>query len=233
MKTIPHIPHHEWSDVERIAIHDNQEALIAVPTSRNLKQRPMYFEQNVPHAINVCAARTSVVEKLQLAADLLPEGLGIVVLDAWRSRDVQQALQDQVGDIIKATYPDLSPEEQQKMLLQFVAPVGPNFVSPHLTGGSVDITLYDLNTGAMLDMGSDFDEPSERSHTAYYENTPSHPAHERRRLLHHVMTEVGFSNLPTEWWHFDFGNPLWAHYTGQDHALYGASHWQDSAAAVI
>ena len=233
MKTITHVPHHEWSDVERIAIHDNQEALIAVPTSRNLKQRPMYFEQNVPHAINVCAARTSVAEKLQLAADLLPAGLGIVVLDAWRSRDVQQALQDQVGDIIKATYPDLSSEEQQKMLLQFVAPVGPNFVSPHLTGGSVDITLYDLNTGAMLDMGSDFDEPSERSHTAYYENTPSHPAHERRRLLHHVMTEVGFSNLPTEWWHFDFGNPLWAHYTGQDHALYGASHWQDSAAAVI
>ena len=233
MKTIPHIPHHEWSDVVRIAIHDNQEALIAVPTSRNLKQRPMYFEQNVPHAINVCAARTSVVEKLQLAADLLPAGLGIVVLDAWRSRDVQQALQDQVGDIIKATYPDLSPEEQQKMLLQFVAPVGPNFVSPHLTGGSVDITLYDLNTGAMLDMGSDFDEPSERSHTDYYENTPSHYAHERRRLLHHVMTEVGFSNLPTEWWHFDFGNPLWAHYTGQDHALYGASHWQDSAAAAI
>ena len=175
MKTIPHIPHHEWSDVERIAIHDNQEALIAVPTSRNLKQRPMYFEQNVPHAINVCAARTSVVEKLQLAADLLPEGLGIVVLDAWRSRDVQQALQDQVGEIIKATYPDLNPEEQQKMLLQFVAPVGPSFVSPHLTGGSVDITLYDLNTGAMLDMGSDFDEPSERSHTAYYENTPLTP----------------------------------------------------------
>ena len=233
MKTIPHVPHHEWSDVERITIIDNQEALIAVPTSRNLKQRPMYFEQNVPHAINVCAARTSVVEKLQFAADLLPEGLGIVVLDAWRSRDVQQALQDQVGDIIKATYPDLSPEEQQKMLLQFVAPVGPNFVSPHLTGGSVDITLYDLNTGAMLDMGSDFDEPSERSHTDYYENKPSHPAHERRRLLHHVMTEVGFSNLPTEWWHFDFGNPLWAHYTGQDHALYGASHWQDSAAAAV
>ena len=70
MKTIPHIPHHEWSDVVCIAIHDNQEALIAVPTSRNLKQRPMYFEQNVPHAINVCAARISVVEKLQLAASV-------------------------------------------------------------------------------------------------------------------------------------------------------------------
>ena len=73
MKTIPHIPHHEWSDVERIAINDNQEVLIAVPTSHNLMQRPMYFEQNVPHAINVCAARASVVEKLQQAADLLPQ----------------------------------------------------------------------------------------------------------------------------------------------------------------
>ena len=149
---------------------------------------------------------------------LSAQGLCMLNLRDFQMRDMPHLLQAIVDE---------------KMLMQFVAPVGPIYVSPHLTGGSVDITLYDLNTGATLDMGSDFDEPSERSHTDYYENKPSHPAHERRRLLHHVMTEVGFSNLPTEWWHFDFGNPLWAHYTGQGHALYGASHWQDSTDTVI
>ena len=226
LTAIPVDTHHEWVDVERIIIQENHEPLLPIPHSANLQQQPIYFAENVPHAINICVSRAGVVERLKQAAALLPEHLGLMVLDAWRSRDVQQALRDQVGDIVRARYPELSAEAQQAMLLQFVAPVGPHFISPHLTGGSVDLTLFERATGRLLDMGSAFDEPSERSHTVYFENQPKHPAHERRRLLYQVMTAVGFTNLPTEWWHFDYGNPLWAHYSHQSHAIYGATHWQ-------
>ena len=28
------------------------------------------------------------------------------------------------------------------------------------------------------------------------------------------MLDAGFSNLPSEWWHYDFGDQLWAWHTG-------------------
>lgn len=228
LTAIPKHTPHSWADIERLPIQDNQEPLLPVPNGDKLKQQAIYHDHGVPHAIDVCVARQGVISKLQAAAALLPEELGLVVLDAWRSREVQQALQDQVGAEVRATYPHLSPEAQQALLLQFVAPVGPHFVSPHLTGGSVDVTLFERATGRLLDMGSAFDEPSERSHTVHYENQPTHPAHHNRRLLYCIMTAVGFSNLPTEWWHFDHGNPLWAYYTQQECAIYGASHWPNN-----
>ena len=43
-----------------------------------------------------------------------------------------------------------------------------------------------------------------------------------RRLLWNVMTQVGFSNYPEEWWHFDFGNQFDAIQSGRQ-AIYGAA----------
>jgi D-alanyl-D-alanine dipeptidase len=44
-----------------------------------------------------------------------------------------------------------------------------------------------------------------------------------RRLLHNTMTDAGFVNLPSEWWHFDYGDQLWAWANKKDHAIYGAA----------
>ena len=35
------------------------------------------------------------------------------------------------------------------------------------------------------------------------------------------MHEADFTNLPSEWWHYDFGDQLWAHYSGNGVARYG------------
>ncbi|WP_243737176.1 M15 family metallopeptidase [Halomonas ventosae] len=40
-------------------------------------------------------------------------------------------------------------------------------------------------------------------------------------MLYHAMRGAGFSNLPSEWWHYDFGNQLWAHYGGHPQAHFG------------
>lgn len=217
---------HDWQHIETIPIAEVGEPLVSIPNSLRLKQSPIYFQENIKHAINVCVVRESVLKRLTQAVELLPEHLGMMVLDGWRSREVQRELQNQVGQLIDKTYPDLSAEAKLEMLNQFVAPVSPDFISPHLTGGSVDVSLFDLQSGKLLDMGSDFDEPSVRSYSAYYESHPENKdALMNRRMLYNAMTQVGFSNLPTEWWHFDFGNQLWAHYTKQDKALFGVSNW--------
>ena len=230
--TLPPIPkqsQYSWDKLKDVAIAESNEPLEIISNNKNLKQFPIYFEHNVPHAMDICVARCSVIQRLQQAADLLPKHLGILVLDAWRSRKVQQGVRDEIYEIIKVKYPHLSTIEQQELLSQFAAPVRADFVSPHLTGGSVDITLFEIESGNWLDMGADFDEPTERSYTHFYEAHPEHPACNNRRLLYVVMTQVGFTNLPTEWWHFDYGNPLWAHYKQQSHAIYGAAHWDTIA----
>ena len=94
LNPIPKQVQHSWEMLERITIIDSDEPLQVVPNIENLKQFPIYFANNVAHAINICVARRSVIERLQRAADLLPEHLGIVVLDALRSRYVQQAVQN-------------------------------------------------------------------------------------------------------------------------------------------
>ena len=47
-------------------------------------------------------------------------------------------------------------------------------------------------------------------------------ARTNRRLLYWVMTEAGFANNPTEWWHYSWGDQLWARLMGRPHAHYGA-----------
>ncbi len=61
---------------------------------------------------------------------------------------------------------------------------------------------------------------------AYFErlaepDTRQRRVRDHRRLLYHAMLDAGFSNLPSEWWHYDFGDQLWAWHTGATQALFG------------
>ena len=94
---IPKLPQHQWKNLEAIPVIEADESLQIIPNTEKLKQFPIYFDQNISHAIDVCVARSSVIQKLQQAANLLPDHLGIVVLDAWRSRAVQKAVQEEIG----------------------------------------------------------------------------------------------------------------------------------------
>lgn len=73
--------------------------------------------------------------------------------------------------------------------------------SNHNRGAAVDITLADAE-GNVLDMGSGFDEFTERSH--YVADGISKEAKKNRRLLRRIMQKAGFSPYPHEWWHFDY-----------------------------
>jgi len=77
---------------------------------------------------------------------------------------------------------------------------------------AVDVTLIDTE-GRELDMGTAFDDLTERSHPALEtelmqrgEITAAHIAN--RQILRDVMTTNGWQGISTEWWHFDCGDRL-------------------------
>lgn len=70
--------------------------------------------------------------------------------------------------------------------------------SGHNRGGTVDLTLVRLDTGAELEMGTPYDTFSEAAHTA---NAAGEVLENRMRLLR-AMEAEGFRNYEKEWWHF-------------------------------
>lgn len=220
-------PH--WEAIATIPIVDAGAPLhplsLAAPGLRTL---PLYHILGVPQAVPECWAREEVYRRLLDAARNLPKGLELVVLDAWRPYGVQRHLYETLLGMVEDRYADLEALDRQAMTRAFVSPPSqrPESPSPHLTGGAVDVALCDAD-GVLLDMGSAFDEARAVSHTVHFEqgadDSDSRVYRDRRRLLYHAMCDAGFSNLPSEWWHYSYGDQMWAWYRDEPRALFGPS----------
>ncbi|WP_198929183.1 M15 family metallopeptidase [Marinobacter sp. X15-166B] len=217
----------DWNKYQATPIHESSDPLVPVSVSKKVGVYPAYYKMNVANAVPECYVRAQVFERLLHAASLLPEDIQLVVLDGWRPFSVQQYLFDTLIDLIRQANTYLSHEQVELEARNLVSPpsANPRAPSPHLTGGSVDVTLADLD-GRFLDMGTLFDEASPLSWTCALERKNRDPkeqqARDNRRLLYSAMSKAGFTNLPSEWWHYDYGNQLWAYHSGADAAAYGA-----------
>jgi len=56
--------------------------------------------------------------------------------------------------------------------------------------------------GKDVPMPTEFDDFTEKAHPGY-ENLPENVLY-NRSLLKNVMERHGFTQFPTEWWHFDY-----------------------------
>lgn len=170
------------------------------------------------HAQKQCFVRQEVFELLQKAADKLPVGYRFRIYDAWRPFRLQHELYERYSkDIIRDYALEQCTDEQKKLVIQrFVSdPIEDRNVPPvHTTGGAVDLTILDEN-GQELDMGTGFDTFSDLTYMAAFESERNKAIRDNRRLLYHIMTDTGFTNLPSEWWHFDYGDRFWAYYKQQ------------------
>lgn len=180
-----------------------------------------YSKQGVPGSYADCYARKSVVEKLLLAQSLLPEGLKFKIYDGYRPICIQQRLWNYYRQDIKNKNPGLSDEEIDFKTSFFVSK--PSFdekkPSLHNTGGAIDLTLI-TNDGYALNMGTLFDDFTDRAWTNHFEEYENNEeVTKNRRILYNVMIEAGFTNLPSEWWHYDYGDKFWAYFNNTD-ALY-------------
>jgi len=196
----------------------------------NTPLNPPYYIA-IPGSIPDLFLRRSVAEKLAgINARLAPLGVELYLFDAWRPQAIQRFFHDVwFPDWLKARTPGLAGaalvEEVEKY---WAAPTaGVNSPSPHSTGAAVDLTLVFRETRQPLYMGGIFDDLTPTAWTDGYEHTTSasmsdEEARANRRLLYWAMTEAGFASNPTEWWHYSWGDQLWARLTGQPAAHYGA-----------
>ena len=226
-RPIPYQPEVKW---KHLPIRENDEKLVGLKElarEHPILSVPQYYQQGIPGALPECFVRQQVARRLERAAALLPAGWQLVVWDGWRPVKVQEFLFQRFASALISSQPQLSPQEQIELVSTYVA--APSAAaccpSPHLTGGAVDVTLRD-DSGHDVAMGTEFDEFSEKAHTRFYEEKQNLNLQEQqylhnRRILYWVMREAGFSNYANEWWHFDYGNQLWAAREHKPQAFYG------------
>lgn len=195
----------------------------------NRPDNPPYYEV-MPGSIPDLLLRKSAAEKLQGVDRILrAEGLKLHVHDAWRPTLVQAYMHDVWAPAhIKKKHPHLTgaalvAEVEKYWAAPTVSGLSP---APHNTGGALDLTIFTVEHAEPLFMGTIFDDASALANTDAFEREASSfsadEARQNRRLLYWLMREAGFANTPREWWHYSFGDQLWACLSDAETAWYGA-----------
>lgn len=222
----------DWELVKKTSIVECEEPLISMSyLPEKIILSPQYYLQNINGSLPEIYARKTVFKKLASAAKNLPTGYRFIIFDSWRPVEVQKELFRIALDRVQNKYPSKSETDAIQIASVYVAypESGPFAIFPHGTGGAVDLSIADEN-GMLLNMGTNFDDCTEKSQTFYFEKMlhrkteltqDEEEALQNRRLLYTVMTDAGFTNYINEWWHYDYGNQNWAYSSRNKQAIYG------------
>ena len=161
---------------------------IRYATKNNFLGRHVYKQ---PRAFLQRPAAEALVRVNQ---SLRQQGFGLIVFDGYRPWSVTKV------------FWDATPEDRKV----FVA--DPSKGSRHNRGCAVDLSLYDLSTDSEVEMPSEYDEMTERSHIDY--KCANVEPRRLRDLLRSAMEAEGFTVYRAEWWHFDFND--WKQYRIQN-----------------
>ena len=199
---------------KKVKIDENNEEMVKLPETFETFKPHLYQKLGAPYQDkSPFYIRETVLNKLIEAEKKLYklEKFKFKIFDIYRPIQVQKFMieydTNKYGKEIAETY--WSP------ILKDVSLSPP----PHSTGGALDLTIIDEN-GNELNMGTKIDELSEKSHFDFFKLDDDKEVFENRKLLNDIMVSVGFTQLPTEWWHFSYGDQIW----GVDNncsALYG------------
>ncbi len=134
--------------------------------------------------------------------ELMVQGLRLKVFDAYRpvcavKHFALWGIEDTDIRMKPYFYPDL--QKQELFEKGYIAKL-----SSHSRGSTVDVTLFEMETGKELDMGSPFDLFSEASHPDYKGITEEQ--YTNRMTLRNIMIRKGFKPIDCEWWHFILDN---------------------------
>ena len=145
--------------------------------------------------------RKRVAAMLENAQRALPIHFEIKVASGFRNETEQLALREKFNDSRKVAAD-----------------------SGHTTGGAVDVMLF--YCGKKVDCGSEYltFTPS----TPTWSNALNRSQRRNRFILYNAMTQAGFVNYPLEWWHFCYGDKMYAAYKFEKQAIYGKAtlSWQ-------
>ncbi len=168
-------------DIAPPAFDVDLDLLYATPD--NLTGAPIYRQP-------LCLLHPHAADRLRTAIDLA-RGIGrrLRLYDAFRPVEAQWTLWH--------AFPDPA----------YIA--DPRIGSMHSRGVAVDLTLADKD-GQPLDMGTGFDDMTERSHHGRTDLTRKQQRN--RAALLGIMTAAGWQHYACEWWHYQLpdaeGYPL-------------------------
>jgi zinc D-Ala-D-Ala dipeptidase len=191
----------EPDEIFALEVHFIKEGLIDVqdldPSIRvDLKYAGShnFMGRNVYGKLTRAYLRPSAAIKLVKASRIIQERhseLRLLVVDATRPRSVQHKMWKIVVDT---------------PMQRYVA--NPYRGSMHNYGAAVDVTLYNVETGQALDMGTPVDyfgplaHPN-LEHEFFREGKLTAQQIENRLILRNAMVDAGWLILPIEWWHFN------------------------------
>jgi len=232
-----------WSDV---AIQECGEPLESIRERFLCLEPHPYAQLGAPYGQqgDPFRVRSSVLSRLAQAQNHLTQhpdseigSIQLLVFDAWRPVSVQafmvdHAVREECGRRgLEPTMPQWTRalEDVRRDVGRFWAPPSDNLCTPppHSTGGAIDLTLADA-CGVPLAMGGEIDAIGPESlpdhHAASAKSNPESLEalwHHRRCQLQAAMDHAGFVRHPNEWWHFSYGDQLWAWKAEASMAIYG------------
>lgn len=213
---------------QSILIKDCGEKMVIV-SPLDFVLHPIYFEWKFSETPEIFL-REGAIKRLFEAKKSLrkisgAEKWNIKIWDGYRTLKIQKILYDNYYDILKKDNPNWNHEKLCEHTEMFVAHPSPDpkSPSPHNTGGVIDLTIVNEN-GEEIPMGSKFDEFNEKSFSDHYKNSEESldkNFQKNRLLLKEIMESADFVNYPDEWWHFSYGDQLWAYLKKEPYAVYG------------
>ncbi len=200
-----------------VLIADNGEPLL---DPRMLSKRIHFLEKHPKFADmpRTPRVRQSVAQMLARAADSLPHGTDISIIEGFRPLHQQRFMYEHLKSEFAARHPEWAKATLHWITNTMSAPPDDPCPPPHSTGGAVDLTLMHMETHTLLDMTSPF-EMDDKSAPSGLPGL-SEEAQRNRHLLFQALESVGLTNYLGEWWHWSYGDSGWALRTQAPHALY-------------
>ncbi|MCU0552806.1 MAG: D-alanyl-D-alanine dipeptidase [Leptolyngbya sp. Prado105] len=210
---------------QKVPIAECYEPLVEISTQFDRVTPHPYAKLGAPYEDkSPFFVRKGILDRLLLANAELQKvrpGWKIQIFDAYRPVAVQKFMVDytleelvNANGLELAALSDMQREEWLQQVYQFWAMPNLNLETPppHSTGAAIDITLINQN-GNVIDMGSEIDEISARSFPHHYSEETEYG--QQRKLLANAMITAGFKQHWNEWWHFSYGDQIWAWLTNQ------------------
>jgi len=208
------LPRSEWL---KVSISEINEPLVEVKETSRLKIG-LVSKRYQPF---FCARKT-ITEKLYKISEILPEGINLVLIEGYRTLKSQQESWDRKFQKLKQGNPSWTDEYIEQQVRLVVAKPLP--LANHHCGGAVDVTLA-YSDGTLLDCGTPY--PSEAMSAEWYRKFQmlsdeiTDEQKTNRKILRDAMETEDFVWYPGEWWHYCFGDRMWAVYSRQTECFYG------------
>lgn len=209
---------------------DNSEKLIPINNSNKINVKPIwkypinnsdedlyldYLEHNPKY--NQIFVRSSLHKQLKLASGLLPSNYILIIREGHRPYQVQKKLLHKLMLNYLAKNNNSSEEEAIEFARTYVS--DPSIIlPPHSCGAAVDIDIFDVKTNKLLDFGSPVNTESKISFL-HSENITKVQKDNRMMLLE-IMLSSNFASTYTEWWHYSYGDTIWAWFYEKPNAIY-------------